>query len=89
MQIIEKVPIYLKNTLRSLRIKFNYTQEKAASLLDISVPTLRNWERDSSNVPYHMIERFEKIYGTSQDYIFFGDEVAFSELIRSQTSQSA
>jgi len=82
---VNEVSIHLKNTLRSLRVKFGYTQGEAALLLGVSVPTLRAWECNSGGVPYRKILKIEEVYNTSQDYIFFGNEVSFSELIRKPT----
>jgi DNA-binding XRE family transcriptional regulator len=79
---LSDVPIVLKDTLRSLRVKFAYTQEQAAELIGVSVPTLRGWEQDSSNISYQNIKKIEQVYGRSQNYIFFGSEVSFSELVR-------
>ena len=83
------IPIQFKSTLRSLRVKFRYTQEGAASLFGVSVPTLREWEKDSTSMPYDKVKKAEEIYGISDDYIFLGNEVAFSELLRKQISLSA
>lgn len=71
-----------KDTLRSLRIKFGYTQDEAAGLLAVSTHTLRAWEQNSDNLPYQKIKRIEEVYRTSQDNIFFGSESAFSEILR-------
>ena len=76
------VSIYLKNTLRSLRVKFGYTQEEAAHLLGVSVPTLRAWEVNSGGVSYRKILKIEEVYNISQDYIFFGNDISFSEHLR-------
>lgn len=80
------IPLILKNTLRSLRVKFGYTQEEAAKLIGVSAPTLRCWEQNSEKVPYQTIKKIEKVYNTPQDYIFFGDEDSFSELIKREGS---
>jgi transcriptional regulator with XRE-family HTH domain len=79
---VADVPVFMKNTLRSLRTKLGYSQKAAAKLLDISVTTLRSWERDSSKITYADIKRIENIYNISSDYIFFGKELAISELLR-------
>jgi len=78
------VTIYQKNTLRSLRVKFNYTQEEAAKLVGVSTPTLRSWEKNSSKISYEQMCKFEEVYIVSKDYIFFGNEVSFSELLRKE-----
>ena len=71
-----------KETLRSLRIKFGYTQNEAANMLKVSSTTLRSWEKNSENLPYQKIKRLEEIYRTSQDHIFFGSESAFSGILK-------
>jgi transcriptional regulator with XRE-family HTH domain len=86
MKGIKEVSIQQRDTLRSLRIKFGYTQEEAATLVGVSVKTLRAWEKNSSNVPYQKMQTFERVYNTPHDFIFFGDEVAFSELMRERIS---
>lgn len=84
---LSDIPIVLKDTLRSLRVKFGYTQEQAAELIGVSVPTLRGWEQDSGNISYMNIKKIERVYGKSQDYIFFGNEVSFSELVRERVGE--
>lgn len=79
---MEDVPLNLKSTLRSLRIKLGYTQGEAANLLGVTPPTLRSWEKDSTAIRYQVIEKIELIYHTPRDYIFFGNEVSFSERVK-------
>jgi transcriptional regulator with XRE-family HTH domain len=81
---MQAIPCMLKSTIRSLRVKFGYTQKEAAKLLGISAPTLRSWENDSGKIPFEKIAIIESVYKTSSDYIFFGNELAFSELLRNQ-----
>lgn len=71
-----------KDTLRSLRIKFGYTQDEAAALLSVTTPTLRAWEQNSDNLPYQKIKLIEEVFQVNQDHIFFGSESAFSEILR-------
>lgn len=79
---MQDVPLNLKNTLRSLRVKLGYTQAEAAELLEITTPTLRSWEKDSTTIKWTNVERIESVYRTPRDYIFFGREVSFSEQIK-------
>lgn len=76
------VPLQYKDTLRSLRVKLGYTQEEAAELIGITVRTLRAWEKNSTKISYQKIKKIEQAYGVSQNRIFFGSEVSFSELMR-------
>lgn len=76
------VDVRLKNTMRSLRIKFGYTQEESAKLLGVSAVTLRGWESESGNITFDCIKKIEKLYKTKQEYIFFGSEAKFAKLLR-------
>ncbi|BFH15656.1 helix-turn-helix domain-containing protein [Paenibacillus melissococcoides] len=76
------IPERMKDTLRSLRIKFGYSQEEAAALLNISKRTLQLWEKDSGNISYSKVEMIEHVYRTPRDHIFFGKESAFSEIMK-------
>lgn len=80
------IPVNMKNTIRSLRVKFGYTQEEASKLLKVSEPTLRAWEFDSSGIPYNKILDIAETYNTPVSYIFFGKESTFSELIKKHTT---
>ena len=77
----EETPIYLKNTLKSLRTRIGFDQQKASKLLGISQPTLRSWEKNSSQLTWDDIQKVCKIYRIPQDYIFFGTDDAFNERI--------
>ncbi|UPK45738.1 helix-turn-helix domain-containing protein [Paenibacillus pabuli] len=79
---MKAIPVYLKNTLRSLRVKNGYSQKEAAMLLGISDATLRNWERNAEVVPMPKIPKVAEVYHTPQEYIFFGRESAFSEVLK-------
>lgn len=81
------IPIGFINTLRSLRVKFGYTQEEAAELIGVSVRTLRSWEQDSKTIPYMVVKKIEHVYRTPQDYIFFGNEVSFSEQLKNKREE--
>ncbi|MNW58183.1 helix-turn-helix protein [compost metagenome] len=82
------IPIIFINTLRSLRVKFGYTQEEAAQLIGVSVPTLRSWEQNSNTIPYMVIKKIESVYRTPQDYIFFGNEVSFREQLKNKHEEA-
>ncbi|MGU9988022.1 helix-turn-helix domain-containing protein [Latilactobacillus sakei] len=76
------IPTNVKHTLKDLRVRSGLSQEEAASMLDVTAPTLRKWENDSADLPYSVIEKVEKIYSIPKDYIFFGTNNAFSEKIK-------
>ncbi|MDH6373582.1 transcriptional regulator [Paenibacillus sp. VTT E-133280] len=77
-------PAYLKNTLRSLRVRLGLSQKDAAKMLGISDATLRIWEEDSTKISQKKVWEIERIYYTKQDFIFFGPESAFSEILQRQ-----
>lgn len=84
----QKIPNNLKFTLRSLRVRIGMKQEEAAGFLGISVMTLRALERDSSKIDYSMILKIEQIYNIPQDYIFFGNNTAFSVILKKEGSNN-
>jgi transcriptional regulator with XRE-family HTH domain len=83
----QKIPNNLKFSLRSLRVRIGMKQEEADELLGISVMTLRALERDSSKIDYSMILKIEKIYNIPRDYIFFGNNTAFSDILKTGKEQ--
>jgi transcriptional regulator with XRE-family HTH domain len=83
----QKIPNNLKFSLRSLRVRIGMKQEEAAELLGISAMTLRALERDSSKIDYSMILKIEQIYNIPQDYIFFGNNTAFSVILKNRKEQ--
>lgn len=77
----EKIPMYVKHTIRSLRERLGISQLEASRLLKISQPTLRNWEKDSSKMSWEDIQKVTLVYHIPQDFIFFGTTNAFSEKV--------
>ena len=47
MDIPEKVPVYLKHTLRDLRVRKGLSQSDAAKMMGVTELTLRRWEKAS------------------------------------------
>lgn len=86
--IKKDVPINQKFTVRSLRVRLRYTQTEAAELLGISEPTLRKWEVDSGDCTYNEQQKIEQVYGVPCDFIYFGSEFAFSELLKESIKSS-
>jgi len=70
-------------TLAALRERMRYSQEEAADKLGISTATLRKWEQDSSGVTARQMSQLEKLYCYPMDKTFYGDNIAFSEVLRS------
>jgi transcriptional regulator with XRE-family HTH domain len=52
--------------LKSLREKAEYTQETAAELLDISVSTIQNWEKNGAACPPEKLNRVMDLYGVKE-----------------------
>lgn len=75
---MNKIPMRAKHTIKDLRVRNGITQSQAAELLNVSVPTLRSWEKDSSSLRYDKMLQISEIYDIPLDYIFFGQNNAFS-----------
>ena len=81
MDIPEKVPVYLKHTIRDLRVRKGLSQSDAAKMMGVTEPTLRRWEKDSSNLKMQQIWKISKMYSIPQDYIFFGSNNDFIKML--------
>ena len=63
-------------TLKAARVNKNMQQQDAASVLGITVDTLRNWENGKTfpNVP--QIKKIEELYGVPySDLIFYPENL--------------
>lgn len=81
MKTQEKVPVYLKHTLRDLRVRKGLPQSDAAKMMGVTGPTLRKWEKDSSNLKMQQIWKISKMYSIPQEYIFFGSNNDFIKML--------
>lgn len=81
MDIPEKVPAYLKHTIIDLRVRKGLSQSDAAKMMGVTGPTLRKWEKDSSNLKMQQIWKISKMYSIPQDYIFFGSNNDFIKML--------
>lgn len=61
-------------TLRTLRERNGLTQAQVANKLGVSINTIYNWEKDSSNLKDFYIKKFMEIYSVEYDDIFLGKE---------------
>lgn len=58
-------------TLKELRARKNFTQEKVAKDLGISVQTYNAWEKDISNVAVSKVQAVANYFGVKLGQIFF------------------
>lgn len=61
----------MKFTLKALRINKGYSQEKAATLIGISVETLANYEKGTTYPDIPILKKIEEVYETKYDNINF------------------
>ncbi len=61
----------MKLTLKALRINKGYTQEKAASLIGVSVETLAKYEKGLTYPDIPTLKNIEEVYETKYDNINF------------------
>lgn len=61
----------MKMTLKALRINKGYSQEKAATLIGISVETLANYEKGLTYPDIPILRKIEEVYETNYDNINF------------------
>ena len=60
----------ISDNLKRLRLAKNYTQEQAASLLNISPKSLSRWECGSSMPDIMMLPEVAKLYGVTVDDLY-------------------
>lgn len=58
-------------TLKAARVNVKLTQADVAKRLDISVGTIKNWEKGKTFPKQPQIEQLCELYGVSYDNIFF------------------
>lgn len=61
-----------KITLRAARVNAGLTQREAAKKLGINNQTLLKYERDSSRIPFALVEKASKVYGLPITCFFLG-----------------
>lgn len=60
-----------KMTLSAARVNKGYTQVRAAEKLEVSVSTLKNWEKGRYFPKQPQIERICEVYGITYDDLIF------------------
>ncbi|MCT3428543.1 helix-turn-helix transcriptional regulator [Limosilactobacillus fermentum] len=73
------IPTEVKHTIKDLRVRAGLSQSEASKRLGVTEPTLRKWENDSSVLSFRQMKEIASLYHIPLDYIFFGDDNAFSE----------
>ena len=73
------IPTEVQHTIKDLRVRAGLSQSEASKRLGITEPTLRKWENDSSVLSFRQMKEIASFYHIPLDYIFFGDDNAFSE----------
>ncbi|MBM9561310.1 MAG: helix-turn-helix transcriptional regulator [Lactobacillus sp.] len=73
------IPTEVKHTIKDLRVRAGLSQSEASKKLGVTEPTLRKWENDSSVLSFRQMKEIADLYHIPLDYIFFGDDNAFSE----------
>ena len=59
-------------TLEAARKNAGYTQKEVAKVIGVHNQTVSKYEKDSSRIPFDLMERLCTLYGVSKDDIFFG-----------------
>lgn len=57
------------NNLKAERVRYGWTCEDVAKMLDVHENTVQNWERDIGNCKGATLLALSNIYGVSVDYL--------------------
>lgn len=66
---IKKAPVYSVQDIKRIRNKYNYSQKTLASILNVSVRTVENWEiskSQPSGSTFRLLELLEKMNFTEE-----------------------
>lgn len=69
-------------SLGAIRKNAGLTLEKASKIVGVHHQTLSKYEKDSSDIPFSLLEKLSNLYQVPTDYIFLGKEY---DLIRTIT----
>ena len=58
-------------TLKAARVNAGFTQSAVAERLEISISTIKNWEKGKTFPKQPQIEQLCELYGVAYDNIFF------------------
>ena len=72
--------ISISNNIADLRKKKGITQEQLAIALNISPQAVSKWETNTSQPDTQMLPLIAKYFEVSIDYLFYGDEYAYSDI---------
>jgi transcriptional regulator with XRE-family HTH domain len=65
----------MENNLRKIRLSFGFKQAQIAQILNISRPTLSNWERGVAQPSLEQLIQLSNVYSVSIDYILRRNQV--------------
>lgn len=74
----------MKIQLRAARVNAGYSLQDAALEAKVSADTISRYEKDSSNIPYALLNRLLEMYRVDLDFIFLGNSSDFIGKLRSQ-----
>lgn len=64
----------LQISLKAARVNSGLNAKDVAKMVDVHPQTLWKYEKDSSNIPYSLVEKLSDIYHIPIDNIFLGKE---------------
>lgn len=61
-------------TWRAARVNRGYTLTDAAKLSHKNIDTVMKYEKDSSEIPYDLLQLWLKLYSVPQELVYIGPE---------------
>lgn len=65
----------MKLTLEAARRNVGLTQQNVADIIGVHNQTISKYEKDSSKIPFDLMNKLCSLYKVSKDDIFFGEKV--------------
>lgn len=66
----------LGDRIKGYRVMAGHTQEGFANLMDVSVPTVRNWEKGSQSPRLDELFLMAEIFNIPSDKLIYGEQQA-------------
>ena len=63
-------------TLKAARVNAGFTQKEASKKIDVSISTLKNWEKGVTYPKQPHIMKICEVYGIQYDHIFFDQKIS-------------
>ena len=74
-------------SLKTARVNAGFTSKEAAKAADVHFQTLSKYEKDSSDIPFSLLNELSNLYQVPINNIFLGKEYALIRIINNKRNE--